>query len=104
MYLHITIQLITSNMVTQLIVNGKSINNHFVITDSKGSYFQSYNTIIAHVDNKGKVYVSSDWNISRTTTKYLCKYFVQLGYSFTDSKKIKEGIRDKVIKVIPKIA
>ena len=51
--------------------NGNKVANQFEIYTSKGKYFQSYNSIIAFIDNNGKVFLDEDsWDYSRTTSKY----------------------------------
>jgi len=50
---------------------GNKIANQFKIIDDNGAvYFQSYETIIAKIEN-GKIYLDSDsWDYSVTTSKY----------------------------------
>ena len=51
--------------------NGNFIPNQFKIYTSEGRYFQSYNSVIAFIDNNGKVFLDeNDWDYSRTTGKY----------------------------------
>ena len=50
---------------------GNKIANQFEIYDKKGRYFQSYNSIIAFINNKGQVYLDEYyWDYSVTTGKY----------------------------------
>lgn len=91
-------------MVTMFMYNGKSVNNHVVITDSRGSYLQSYNTIVAHIDKKGKVFLSSEWNCSATTTKNVCRYLIQNGYCYAHKADINKAIKSGAIQVIEAIA
>ena len=37
--------------------NGNQVPNQFIIWTDKGKYFQSYNSIIAFIDNNGKVFL-----------------------------------------------
>ena len=70
-------------MITQLInSNGNAAANQLVITSKVNTKFQSYNSIIASVNNKTKV-VTLDplWCYSQTTLKHL-KTFL----SINDSK------------------
>tara|TARA_R100000697_G_scaffold49046_1_gene62321 strand:- start:802 stop:1071 length:270 start_codon:yes stop_codon:yes gene_type:complete len=61
-------KIIVSNMHS---TNGNLVPNQFKIYTSEGSYFQSYRTIIAFIDNNGKVFLDEDsWDYSRTTSKY----------------------------------
>ena len=57
-----------SNMYS---TNGNLVPNQFKIYTSEGSYFQSYRTVIAFIDNNGKVFLDEDSrDYSRTTSKY----------------------------------
>lgn len=50
---------------------GNKIPNQFIIYTEEGEYFQSYNSVIAFIDTKGKVYLDCDkWDYSKTTGKY----------------------------------
>tara|TARA_R100000700_G_scaffold638_1_gene1735 strand:+ start:296 stop:565 length:270 start_codon:yes stop_codon:yes gene_type:complete len=61
-------KIIVSNMHS---TNGNLVPNQFKIYTSEGSYFQSYRTVIAFIDNNGKVFLDEDsWDYSRTTSKY----------------------------------
>ena len=51
--------------------NGNKVANQFEIYTSKGRYFQSYNSIIAFIDNNGKTFLDEYyWDYSATTGKY----------------------------------
>lgn len=60
-------------LVTQLInSNGNPASNQFVINTEQGSYFQSYETLIAFKSHcGGGVVVTDSWNFSNTTLKHL---------------------------------
>lgn len=64
--------------------------NHFEICTADGRYFQSYNSIIVHIDNDGHVWLDEyKWNYSNTTGKYRNQY---LGESTKETEaKIKNG-------------
>ena len=49
---------------------GNAVANQYRVYLGNRCYFQSYETLIAMVD-RGKVYLSPNWEYSRTTTKYL---------------------------------
>ena len=50
---------------------GNLVPNQFVIYANNGKYFQSYNSIIAFIDNKNQVFLDEYyWDYSRTTSKY----------------------------------
>lgn len=50
---------------------GREVANQFIIRTLRGTYFQSYNSIIAFVDVKGRVTLDKKyWDYSRTTGKY----------------------------------
>jgi len=51
--------------------NGNQVPNQFAIHTDEGRYFQSYNSIIAFINNKGQVFLDDYyWDYSRTTGKY----------------------------------
>ncbi len=46
--------------------------NQFVIKGNNGEiFFQSYDSMIARIDEKQKLTLGSDWNYSNTTRKHL---------------------------------
>ena len=75
------------NMVSS---NGNSIPNQFIITDGNREIFQSYNSVIAIIEN-GQIYLDDCyWNYSSTTSKYRNLF---LGLTTKETKdKIKDGI------------
>ncbi len=87
--------------------NGNSVPNQFVITASSGSFwtengnlpsgdaFQSYETVIAFRDFRGKVYLDrSKWDYSKTTSTYRNKF---LGM---DTSMIKKAIASGEIELV----
>ena len=76
-----------SNMMSN---NGNFVPNQFKIRANEGMYFQSYDSMIAFVDNNGKVFLDeNDWDYSRTTGKYRNIF---LGENMSETrKKIKTG-------------
>lgn len=68
---------------------GNDVPNQFIIFTSDGTYFQSYDSIIAKIDNENNVTLGKDWNYSKTTGKYRNQF---LGESLAETrKKIKSG-------------
>lgn len=58
--------------------NGNKVNNQYIISTTEGTYFQSYNTIIAFRNLKGEITLDLyKWNYSKTTSKYR-NYFTGL--------------------------
>ena len=56
------------NMISS---KGNKIANQFVISTPEGSYFQSYNSVIAFINNEGRVFLDKNkWDYSTTTGKY----------------------------------
>ena len=50
---------------------GNKIPNQFVIATPEGNYFQSYNSVIAFINNEGRVFLDKNkWDYSTTTGKY----------------------------------
>ena len=68
-----------------MLVEQFHVKNQFLITTDEGEYFQSYNTIIAFIDNAGKITLDEDsWNYSVTTSKYRNKF---TGLTTQETKK-----------------
>lgn len=62
-----------------LTVNGKAVNNQYVILDGCKQTFRSYQTDIATYNTKeNKIIVFDDWDISATTIKYFCRWIEQI--------------------------
>ena len=56
------------NMISS---KGNKIANQFVIVTPEGDYFQSYNSVIAFINNEGQVFLDKNkWDYSTTTGKY----------------------------------
>lgn len=54
---------------------GKPVANQFAIVTPDCSMFQSYNSRICFYDvSTNALYFGSDWNYSRTTSKYLAQF------------------------------
>lgn len=49
-------------------------NNQAILIDGNKTIFQSYDSIIAIV-NDGNVSLSKDYKYSKTTMKYVCRFF-----------------------------
>ena len=64
--------------------------NQLVIWGKGFRMFQSYNSVIARIDDDtGKIHLSEHWDYSRTTMKYLSKFIG--GAAAQTRKKIKSG-------------
>lgn len=60
-------------MKVQNMISNRSndVASQFIITDSKGTYFQSYNSMIVFKPRNGdKIQLGRDWEYSKTTGKY----------------------------------
>lgn len=70
--------------------SGREVANQFIIRTEKGRYFQSYDSIVAFVDNDGNVTLDNEtWDYSRTTGKYRNQF---LGEDKQETeRKIKDG-------------
>lgn len=69
---------------------GNPVPNQFSIRTEDGTYFQSYETIIAFRDNDNNVTLDPRWQYSITTSKYRCVF---LGETTSETKtKIEKGI------------
>lgn len=61
------------------------VKNQSLIHAESGTYFQSYNTIIAFIDINGKITLDEDkWDYSVTTSKYRNKF---TGLTTQETKK-----------------
>ena len=73
---------------------GNKIANQFEIYDKKGTYFQSYNSIIVFINKKGQVYLDKYyWDYSRTTGKYRNIFLGE------DKKETENKIKNKIYKL-----
>ena len=71
--------------------NGNFIPNQFEIYTNGGRYFQSYNSIIAFIDNNGKTFLDEYyWDYSTTTGKYRNMFLGNWGIDEA-REKIKSG-------------
>lgn len=71
-----------SNLISK---SGNNVANQFEILTDSARFFQSYNSIIAKVDNDNNITLDSTyWNYSRTTSKYRNMF---LNMSTDDIKK-----------------
>ena len=71
--------------------NGNYVPNQFKIEKGESIFFQSYDSIIGEV-KFGKVYVSSKWDYSATTTKYLVYFLESVGFPYHSKNDIRNGI------------
>lgn len=89
-------------MVRNLVsCSGNAVPNQFEIKlDNGNKYFQSYQSVVACRRN-GKYYVSSLWDYSRTTSKYLYRWFEQCGRSdLYDRKEVRKAIENGSIELV----
>jgi hypothetical protein len=70
--------------------SGNKVPNQFELYTNKGRYFQSYNSVITFINNKGQVYLDEYyWDYSSTTGKYRNMF---LGEGIAETrKKIESG-------------
>ena len=78
--------------------SGRTVANQFVITTNKGAFFQSYRSIIAKIDKKGQVYLSSSWDYSQTTMKYLYQFLREYGWYGLNASEVRKNIKDGTFK------
>ena len=63
---------IVCNMIGR---TGKPVMNQFVVMMPDGCLFQSYKSRICYYNvEENKLYFGSNWNYSRTTSKYLAQF------------------------------
>ena len=75
--------------------SGRPVANQFIIYTNKGSYFQSYKTIIAFRErHTGKTFLDSNyWDYSRTTSRYRNEFLNET------TKETRQRIKDKEYKL-----
>lgn len=68
--------------------------NQFIIFGGDAMVtFQSYNSIIANIDNRGTLNLGNDWDYSKTTLKHLYLFLNDYKYMTQDyTKKIIDNI------------
>ncbi len=71
--------------------SGRPVANQFIIYTDEGTYFQSYDSVIAFRDNNRKITLDDYyWDYSRTTGKYRNEF---LGEGIADTRaKIELGV------------
>ena len=71
--------------------SGNPVANQFIIYTDEGTYFQSYDSVIAFRDNNRKITLDDYyWDYSRTTGKYRNEF---LGEGIADTRaKIELGV------------
>lgn len=86
-------------MVRQLInSNGNPNANQFVISTWNGLYFQSYDSVVAKVDNDNKLILSADWDYSNITRKHLYTFLRRNGFSHLSSRsEMLKAIKNKEV-------
>lgn len=72
----------------------KVVTNQYEIVDKGRHYLQSYDKIVAKVDEFGDVYLDINWNPSQTTAKFR-NMFLNLSTS-----QIREKINSREIRVL----
>lgn len=73
--------------------NGNRVANQFVISNSRGVLFQSYNSPICQITKKGNVYLTEDWDYSNTTRKHLYIFLRDNGYEIESRKDVLRNIK-----------
>ena len=86
--------------VEQFIWEGRPVVNQIVVSTEGQYYLVSYGKVVASKGVNGS-FLSEDWNYSRTTAKYVCRFFDR---SIKEIRKlIKEGVFTIVSKIIIEI-
>lgn len=69
---------------------GNAVANQFVVYFGNGQVFQSYTTIVA-AKIEGVVYLTPDWEYSKTTMKYVKEFLNTTATAKTIRERIAEG-------------
>ena len=81
--------------------SNKAVANQFIIKTDKATYFQSYVSLIAKIDRtSGQVTLSSRWDYSNTTRKYLYQFLYSYGYEGMNTKKVQKYIEEGTFKYV----
>lgn len=72
--------------------SGKAVANQFIVRTENGTFFQSYRSIVAKVDNLGVVTLGRDWDYSRTTLKYLMQFLRVFGYGDLNTARVRKRL------------
>lgn len=94
------------NMVSER--SGREVANQFIIRDDNKIVFQSYNSIIAVIDNSktgaDRLTLGCDWDYSNTTMKYLNKFLRDFfGWSGACAKAIRAALENGEIAYNPQL-
>ena len=77
---------------------GNAVPNHFIIYTPKATYFQSYQSVVAKIDNNSNLILSENWDYSNTTRKHLFIFLRMYGYRYLCSAKdMRKAIKDKEV-------
>ena len=72
--------------------SGAKVANQYAITGDGGEYFQSYDSVIAHLTTgeDGLIIVSDDYNYSNTTSRYFKQWLKTWGIEDGEVDKLKK--------------
>lgn len=76
--------------------HGNKVANQFEIEHNGVRYFQSYNVIVAKIENNEVTLDSVYWNYSKTTKKYLVKFLYPIATNFSE---VREYVNNGEIKL-----
>lgn len=72
---------------------GNKVANQFEIEHNGVRYFQSYNVIVAKIENRVVTLDSVYWDYSKTTKKYLVKFLWPIVNNFQQVRKyVQDGV------------
>ena len=84
--------------------SGEDLGKQLRVTTDCGTYFQSYNTIIAKVWKSApytyKVLLSKEWEYSKTTKTYTAKFLESYGLGIHSANDVENAIKMGHIKVV----
>lgn len=62
--------------------------NQFKIYANDGVYFQSYESTVAQVNNRGEIVFGRDWDYSKTTLRHLYLFLNSVFYNVNDFTRV----------------
>ena len=74
--------------------------NQYVIEDGRKTHFQSYDSLICTVDEKGHVTLYPDWDYSNTTRRHLYQFLREYtAYQVQNKRDVEKLIKEGVFQL-----
>lgn len=81
---------------------GNKVVNQFIINHNGEVWFQSYRSVVAHIDSNGVLTLSANWDFSHTTIRHLYNFLRQNHYNGDNvelsKRNVEKLINDGIVK------